>query len=167
MGQTGTPPGPRNSGRPPNSWDQKLTSYCRYKNFGNWVDAAEDQPWRQSHLADFIYFCRLWADIFGTYYVICSHAISFSHLCPLGPDIFLADGLDSAQLDSFVSYSANSAFVCHAHASLMRWYEMKWSQMTMKWNKMNFRATHCNEMKWDEWNGTQMRPKLEEPWKQM
>ena len=23
----------------------KQISYCRYKNFGNWVDAAEDQPW--------------------------------------------------------------------------------------------------------------------------
>ena len=53
-----SPPGPRNSGRPPNSWDHKLTSYCRYKNFGHWVDAAEDQQLWESHLDDFINFCR-------------------------------------------------------------------------------------------------------------
>ena len=50
-----TPPGSRNAGRPANSWD-----YCRYKNFGNWVDAAEDQHWWECHLDDFINFCRLW-----------------------------------------------------------------------------------------------------------
>ena len=53
-----TPPGRRNSGRPPNSWDHKLISYCRYKNFGNWVGAAEDQHLWDSHLDDFINFCR-------------------------------------------------------------------------------------------------------------
>ena len=26
-----------------NSWDQELVSCCRYQNFRNWVDAAEDQ----------------------------------------------------------------------------------------------------------------------------
>ena len=56
-----TPPGSRNAGRPANSWGQKLvTNYCRYKNFGHWVDAAEDQHWWESHLDDFINFCRLW-----------------------------------------------------------------------------------------------------------
>ena len=54
-----TPPGPRSSGRPPNSWDQKLTSYCRYRNFGHWADAAEDQQWWESHLDYFTYFCQL------------------------------------------------------------------------------------------------------------
>ena len=29
------------------------------KNFGNWVDAAEDQHWWESHWGDFINFCRL------------------------------------------------------------------------------------------------------------
>ena len=53
-----SPPGPRNSGRPPNSWDHKLTSYCRYRNCGHWVDAAEDQQLWDSHLDDFINFCR-------------------------------------------------------------------------------------------------------------
>ena len=35
-----TPPGSRNAGRPANCWEEKLVTYCRYKNFGNWVDAA-------------------------------------------------------------------------------------------------------------------------------
>ena len=38
-----TPPGSRNAGRPANCWEEKLVTYCRYKNFGNWVDAAEDR----------------------------------------------------------------------------------------------------------------------------
>ena len=54
-----TPPGSRNAGRPADTWEHKLVTYCRYKNFGNWMDAAEDQHWWESHLDDFINFCRL------------------------------------------------------------------------------------------------------------
>ena len=54
-----TPLGSRNAGRPANSWEQKLVTDCRYKNFGKWVDAAEDQHWSESLLDDFINFCRL------------------------------------------------------------------------------------------------------------
>ena len=53
------PPESRNAGRPADTWEHKLVTYCRYKNFGNWMDAAEDQHWWESHLDDFINFCRL------------------------------------------------------------------------------------------------------------
>ena len=33
-----TPPGSRNAGRPADTWEHKLVTYCRYKNFGNWMD---------------------------------------------------------------------------------------------------------------------------------
>ena len=44
-GLTWNPPGSRTSGRPTNSWVQKLISYCRCKNSGHWVGAAEKQEW--------------------------------------------------------------------------------------------------------------------------
>ena len=59
-----SPPGPRSSGPPPNSWAHKLTSYCQCKNFGHWVDAAEDQQSWGTHLDDFIDFCQRWAKFF-------------------------------------------------------------------------------------------------------
>ena len=54
-----TPPGSRNAGRPADTWEHKLVTYCRYKNLRNWMDAAEDQQWWEFHLDDFINFCRL------------------------------------------------------------------------------------------------------------
>ena len=68
-------PGPHNSGRPPNSWGHKLTSYSRYKNFGNWVDAAEDQRLWESHLK----FHQLLPALSGNFLYILKF-ISFSRL---------------------------------------------------------------------------------------
>ena len=83
-----SPPGPRNSGRPPNSWDHKLTSYCRYKIFGNWVDAADDQQSWEFHLNN---SC--------TYHIILFVHNSLFHACAhLGPPCFWRTG--SPGLDS-------------------------------------------------------------------
>ena len=49
-----TPPGPRNSGRPLNSWDHKLLSYCLYFFF---IDN----------------FLRHWAEIIFTYFFCSQH----------------------------------------------------------------------------------------------
>ena len=62
-----TTPGPRDSARPPNSWDQKST---------RWADAAKQRC--ESHLDDFIYFCQLWTDFLCTYHCFLIRSFCFA-----------------------------------------------------------------------------------------
>ena len=75
-----TPPGRRTSGRPPNRWDHKLISYCRYKKIWTFGRLHQLLP---ALSGIFLYI---------SYFAICSHFFSVSRLCPLGPAIFWRTG---------------------------------------------------------------------------
>ena len=108
-----TPPGSRNAGRLANSWEQKLVTYCRYKNFRHWMDAAEDQHRWESHLDDFQLLPALRVNL-NFVYIFCNLLTFHFFFTPVpnGARHFLAYWLDSTRLDSTHVYKRDPVRSC-------------------------------------------------------
>ena len=50
----------RQVGRPRHTWDQKVTTFCRYKQLGHWLDCARDEEAWLALSDSFYNFCIAW-----------------------------------------------------------------------------------------------------------